>query len=119
MKKPLLAVRLGGLAGIVALVALVAALAPAAASARATTCANKQVKISPEAGHIYKIPVKAISTQGGVSCKAADKVITGFVTGKPPKGWKSKVAHFEAPEGLIPQLVTKGSKKIQYAVQGG
>ncbi len=119
MKKSSLASRLGGLAGIVALVALLAALAPAAASARATTCANKQVKISPEPGTHFKIPVKAIKTEGGVSCATAYKVITGFVTGKPPKGWKSKVAHFEAPEGLVPQLVTKGSKKIKYAVQGG
>jgi len=119
MKKPQLAVRLGGLAGIVALVALVAALAPAAASARATTCANKQVKITPEGGHAFHYPVKAISTSGGVSCATAYKVITGFINGKPPKGWKSKVAHFEAPEGLIPQLVAKGSKTIKYAVRGG
>ena len=97
-----------------------AVVAPTAASARAaSTCANKSIKIEPEAGHPFHIPVKAITVEGGVSCAEAYKVITGVVTGKTPSGWKSFSAHFEAPEGLIPQGVKKGSKKIKYAVQGG
>jgi hypothetical protein len=96
------------------------AVAPTAASARAaSTCANKNLALKTEEGRTLHFPVKAITVEGGVSCAEAYKVITGVVTGKPPAGWKSVAAHFEAPEGLIPQMVKKGSKKIKYAVQGG
>ena len=70
-------------------------------------------------GHPIHFPVRAITVEGGISCAEAYKVITGFLTGKPPSGWKALQAKFEAPEGLIPQEVKKGSKKIRYAVQGG
>ncbi|HEY2477214.1 MAG TPA: hypothetical protein VGI17_00615 [Solirubrobacterales bacterium] len=46
-------------------------------------------------------------------------MIAGTLSGKPPAGWKSVPAHFEAPVGLIAQEVKKGSKKIKYAVHGG
>ncbi len=96
------------------------AVAPTAASARASsTCANKNMALKIENSPTIHMPVKAISTEGGVSCAEAYKVIGGFLTGKPPSGWKSVPAHFEAPEGLVPQMVKKGSKKIKYAVQGG
>jgi hypothetical protein len=113
--------RAAALVGATALVAAVAVVAPAASMAHSgvTKCANTRVTISPEAGHPIKYPVKAITTEGGVSCATAYKVIQGVLTGKPPAGWKGATASFEAPEGLIPQLVKKGSKKIKYAVQGG
>jgi hypothetical protein len=96
------------------------AVAPTAASARAaSTCANKNLKIEPEAGHPLHFPVKAIVVEGGVSCAEAYKVISGVISGNAPSGWKSVPAHFEAPEYLIPQELKKGSKKIKYAVHGG
>jgi hypothetical protein len=97
------------------------AVAPTAASARAaSTCANKSVAVTPEGGtRTLHIPVKAISVEGGVSCAEAYKVIAGVLTGKTPSGWKTAIAHFEAPEGLVPELAKKGSKKIKFAVQGG
>jgi hypothetical protein len=96
------------------------AVAPTAASAhKATSCANKSIKIKEEGGPAIHIPVKAITVEGGVSCAEAYKVITGLLTGEPPKGWKSSSASFEPPEGLIAQQAKKGSKKIKYAVQGG
>jgi hypothetical protein len=96
------------------------AVAPTAASARAaSTCANKSVALKTEEGRTLHIPVKAITVEGGVSCAEAYKLIIGGLEGKLPKGWKSAIAHFEAPDGLVPQELKKGSKKIRYAVQGG
>ena len=51
-------------------------------------------------------------------------MISGVLAGKIPPGWKSVSAHYELPkalteEGLFPQVVKKGSKKIKYAVHGG
>ena len=100
-----------------------AVVAPTAASA-ATSCGNKVVKIPQEGGKPYPIPVKAISVEGGATCAETASVIAGVLTGKPPSGWKSVTAHYELPkalaeEGLLPQLVKKGSKKIKFAVHGG
>jgi hypothetical protein len=95
------------------------AVAPTAASARAaSSCANKSLALKTE-GRVLHFPVKAVTVQGGVSCTTAYKVITGVLEGKIPSGWKSAVAHFEPPEGLVAQMLTKGSKTIKYAVQGG
>jgi hypothetical protein len=95
------------------------AVAPTAASARAaSSCANKSLALKVE-GRTLHIPVKAVTVEGGVSCATAYKVITGVLEGKPPSGWKSAVAHFEPPEGLVAQVLKKGSKTIKYAVQGG
>jgi hypothetical protein len=97
-----------------------AVVAPTAASARgASTCANKSLKIPVEEGKPLHIPVKAITVEGGASCAEAYKVIAGGLTGNPVAGWKTAVGHFKAPEGLVPEIATKGSKKIKFAVQGG
>ncbi|MBS1860136.1 MAG: hypothetical protein JSS68_00340 [Actinobacteria bacterium] len=95
-----------------------AVIAPTAASA-ATTCADKTIKIQVEGSKPIPLPVKAITTEGGVSCAEAYKVIAGVLTGEPPSGWKSYGAHFPTPEGLVPQGVKKGSKKIKFATRGG
>jgi hypothetical protein len=96
------------------------AVAPSAASARATsTCPNKQVTLHVEGSPPSRYPVKAITVQGGVSCAEAYKVIAGALEGKPLPGWKTAIGKFKAPEGLVPEVATKGSKKIQFAVQGG
>jgi hypothetical protein len=95
------------------------AVAPTAASAAGTSCANKSVAVKPEEGRTLHIPVKAITVQGGVSCAEAYKVIVGALVGKPLPGWKTAIGKFEAPEGLVPEIAKKGSKKIQFAVQGG
>jgi hypothetical protein len=96
------------------------AVAPTAASARAaSSCANKSLALKTEEGRVLHFPAKAITVEGGVSCATAYKVITDVLEGKIPSGWKSAVAHFEPPEGLIAQMVKKGSKTIKYAVQGG
>jgi hypothetical protein len=96
------------------------AVAPVASARAASTCANKSVAIQPEeGGRVLHIPVKAITVEGGVSCAEAYKVIAGGVAGKPPSGWKISIAHFEAPEGLVPEIAKKGSKKIKFAIQGG
>lgn len=99
------------------------AVAPSAAAA-ATSCGNKNVKVQVEGGKPIHIQVKAISVEGGATCAETAKVIGGTLAGKPPTGWKPVTAHYELPkalaeEGLLPQLVKKGSKKIKYAVHGG
>jgi hypothetical protein len=97
-----------------------AVVAPTAASAAgATKCANKSISIKPEEGPNIHIPVKAITVEGGVSCAEAYKVIAGGLTGKAVNGWKTSIGKFMAPEGLVPEIATKGSKKIKFAVQGG
>ena len=96
------------------------AAAPTTASARAAkSCANKTIKIQVEGGKPFPLPVKAITTEGGVSCAEAYKVIAGVLVGEPPSGWKSYGANFPVPEGLVPQAVKKGSKKIKFATRGG
>ena len=96
------------------------AVAPTAASARAaSTCANKSIAVKPEKGRTLHVPVKAISVEGGVSCAEAYKVIGGAISGKPLSGWKTAIGKFEAPEGLVPEIAKKGSKKIKFAIQGG
>lgn len=111
------------LAAVASLAGTAAAVAPSAASA-ATSCGNKSVKIPVEGGKPIQYPVKAIFVEGGATCAEASKVIGGTLAGMPPSGWKSVVAHYELPkalaeEGLLPQLVKKGSKKIKFAVHGG
>ena len=97
-----------------------AVVAPTAASARAaSSCPNKSVALKAEEGRTFHIPVKAITVEGGVNCAEAYKVIVGALEGKPVNGWKAAIGKFEAPEGLVPQVAKKGSKKIQFAVQGG
>ena len=110
-----------GVAILVCAAALAAAVvAPTAASARGVkTCANKTVKLHLEEGRLYPLPVKAITTEGGVSCAEAYKVIREYVEGSQPAGWKSITAHFEAPEGMFPQGLKKGGKKIYFATRGG
>jgi hypothetical protein len=96
------------------------AVAPSAASARAaSSCASKSIAVKPEVGRTLHIPVKAITVEGGVSCAEAYKVIAGGLEGKPVNGWKVGIGKFEAPEGLVPEIAKKGSKKIKFAVQGG
>jgi hypothetical protein len=95
-------------------------VAPTAASAHAAgTCANKSVVVKPESGGTLHIPAKAITVEGGATCAEAYKVIAGALEGKIPSGWKVSAGHFEAPEGLVPEIAKKGSKKIKFAVQGG
>jgi hypothetical protein len=110
-----------GVAILVCVAALAAAvIAPTAASARgAKTCANKTVKLHQEGGSLYPLPVKSISTEGGVSCAEAYKVIREYIEGSQPAGWKSIPAHFEAPEGMYAQGLKKGGKKIWFATRGG
>ncbi|HKZ15453.1 MAG TPA: hypothetical protein VJL81_16565 [Solirubrobacterales bacterium] len=97
-----------------------AAVAPAAASARgASFCPNKTIAIQIEGGSPVHLPVKMITVEGGVSCAEAYKVIAGVMSGKPPTGWKSFPAQFKTPEGLYPQGVKNGSKKIKFATRGG
>jgi hypothetical protein len=97
-----------------------AVVAPNAASARSgSSCANKSVAVKTEEGQTIHIPVKAITVEGGVSCAEAYKVIAGGLAGKPVSGWKTAIGKFEAPEGLVPEIAKKGSKKIKFAVQGG
>jgi hypothetical protein len=100
-----------------------AAVTPTAASA-ATGCGNKSIKIHPEGGKPFNYPVKAIEVEGGATCAEATKVISGLLAGKLPTGWKSVPAHYKLPkaleeEGLFPQLVKKGGKKVKFAVHGG
>ena len=100
-----------------------AIVAPTAASA-ATNCGNKSIKVQPEGSKAFNYPVKAIEVEGGATCAEATKVIAGILSGKLPPGWKSVTPHYELPkalveEGLFPQLVKKGSKKVKFAVHGG
>ena len=54
-----------------------------------------------------------------MTCSEADKLIADVLEGKLPSGWKSGMGNFEAPEGLIPSELKKGSKRIRYAIHGG
>jgi hypothetical protein len=96
-----------------------AAVAPTAASAAGTKCANKSLTIKPESGGTLHEPVKAITVEGGATCAEAYKVIGDSLEGKTAKGWKFAIGKFEAPEGLVPEIAKKGSKKIKFAIQGG
>jgi hypothetical protein len=107
------------LTAVASLAGTAAAVAPTAASAAGTKCANKSISIKAEEGPSFHIPVKAITVEGGVSCAEAYKVIVGGLEGKPVSGWKTVTAEFKAPEGLVPEIAKKGSKKIKFAVQGG
>ncbi len=100
-----------------------AVVAPSAASA-ATNCGNKSIKITFEGEKPGHIPVKMVTVEGGATCAEAVKVIAGQLGGKPVSGWKGVTPHFELPkalseEGLFPQELKKGSKKITYAIHGG
>jgi hypothetical protein len=96
------------------------AVSPAAAASAepGTPCANKVFTIS-NGGPADHIPVKAITVEGGVTCADAYKLIREALSGKEPAGWKSVLGKFEAPEGLIPTEIKKGSKKVRYGVRGG
>jgi hypothetical protein len=107
------------LAAVASLAGTAAAVAPTAASAAGAKCANKSIAVKPEEGPTIHIPVKAITVEGGVSCAEAYKVIAGGLEGKNVPGWKTAIGKFEAPEGLVPEIAKKGSKKIKFAVQGG
>lgn len=107
------------LAAVASLAGTAAAVAPTAASAAGIKCANKSIAVKTEEGQTLHIPVKAITVEGGVSCAEAYKVIAGGLEGKAVKGWKTTLGKFEAPEGLVPEVAKKGSKKIKFAVQGG
>jgi hypothetical protein len=95
------------------------AVAPSAAAAEpGTPCANKVFTIS-NGGPADHIPVKAITVEGGVTCADAYKLIRETLSGKQPSGWKSVLGKFKAPEGLLPTELTKGGKKVRYAVRAG
>jgi hypothetical protein len=95
------------------------AVAPSAASAEAgTPCASKVVTIQVQ-GKPLHIPAKAITVEGGVTCAKAYKLIGDVLAGRLPNGWKSGLGKFEAPEGLIPNEIRKGAKKVRYAIHGG
>jgi hypothetical protein len=95
------------------------AVAPTAASAAGTKCANKSLAIKTEEGRTFHFPIKGITVEGGVSCAEAYKVIAGSLDGKPVSGWKVTIGQFEAPEGLVPEVAKKGSKKIKFGAPGG
>ncbi len=107
------------LAAVASLAGTAAAIAPTAASAAGVKCANKSLAIKTEEGRTFHIPVRAVTVEGGATCAEAYKVIAGELEGKPVKGWKTSVGKFEAPEGMVPEVAKKGSKKIKFAVQGG
>lgn len=110
-----------GIGAILALGTAAAAMPATAAAKPATTCPNKTMKIQTgeTPPQTYSEPVKAISTEGGVSCAQAYEVIRGTLSGQVPSGWKVEVGKFKAPVGLVPEVAKKGSKRIQFAVQGG
>jgi hypothetical protein len=94
---------------------------PASAAASPLTCPNKVIKVRTETQppRTYATPVKAIKTEGGVTCSKAYEVIRGALGGHLPKGWSLGTGSFKAPEGLVPEQARKGSKKVDFAVAGG
>ena len=110
------------LAGATTLAIGATALTPGASmAASARTCPNKKMTLHIEGPQPETIPetIKAIKTEGGVSCTTAYKVIQGAVTGHPIPGYVSRPAKFKAPAGLVPELLVKGKKKIEYGAPGG
>ncbi len=100
-------------------VAAALALAPGAALARpAHQCANKKLK-SKVGGRTYTVVLKEISTEGGVSCAKAYKLIRQVTGGHIPNGWKAQVGRFTVPEGMVPEVLAKGHQKVKYAIPGG
>lgn len=106
------------LVAVASLAATAAAVAPTAASAAGTKCANKSVAVKPEGGSTLHIAARAITVEG-TTCAEAYKVIGESLSGKPTGAWKVGIGKFTAPEGLVPEVAKNGSKKIQFAVQGG
>jgi hypothetical protein len=101
-----------------------AVVAPTAASAAGSNCGNKSIKIVVEGEKPGHVQVKMVTVEGGATCAEAVKVISGQLSGKPVSGWKGITPHYELPkalseEGLFPQELKKGSKKIKYAIHGG
>jgi len=99
-------------------------VAPVAPAAAATKCANTVIKIPREGAKPYPYPVKGVEVEGGATCGEVNKVLAGVLSGNPPAGWKSVPARYELPkklqeEGLLAQMVKKGSKKIKFAGHGG
>jgi len=112
------------LACTASLAATAIVVAPVAPAAAATKCGNKTIKIPREGAKPFPYPVKAIEVEGGATCAEVTTVLAGVLSGNPPAGWKSVPAHYELSkkmqaEGLLPQLVKKGSKKIKFAGHGG
>lgn len=99
-------------------------VAPVTPAAAATKCGNKTIKIPREGAKPYPYPVKAVEVEGGVTCAESAAIIASVLGGEPLPGWKSVPVHYELPkkmqeEGLFPQMVKKGSKKIKFAGHGG
>ena len=112
------------LACAASLAGTVAAVAPTAASAAGTSCGNKNVKVPVAGGKPIHVQVQAITVEGGAVCAEAAQVIGGALAGQPPSGWKPITPHYTLPkalseQGLFPQEMKKGSKKIKYAIHGG
>ncbi|MBS1679565.1 MAG: hypothetical protein JST08_19495 [Actinobacteria bacterium] len=112
------------LACAASLAATAIAVAPVAPAAAATKCGNKTIKIPREGAKPYPYPVKAVEVEGGATCAESAAVIASVLAGEPLPGWRSVPAHYElskkmTEEGLLPQMVKKGSKKIKFAGHGG
>ncbi len=119
--------RMAALGGLLALAGGTAVLTPGAMAAGPVhKCANKTVVIeipgvAGEAPRMYKVTIKAISTQG-VSCAAAYKFLALQYknhTSTIPEHYKCATGKFKVPVGTVPQVCTKPGAKIQYAGQGG
>lgn len=92
------------------------AIAPAAAQA-GTKCPEKSFVLKPASGGAtIHATAKAISTQGGVGCTEAYKVIRSTLEGKPVNGWTIRPNGPNAPEGFVAEVAEKPGKKIQFAV---
>ncbi|HTZ88055.1 MAG TPA: hypothetical protein VMB05_15415 [Solirubrobacteraceae bacterium] len=68
------------------------------------------------------IPIKQIVTQGA-SCSVAFKLVEALYDGKSqsakPEGYTCKIGKFKVPRGSVPEVCTKGGKKVQFAGKGG
>ena len=107
------AASLAGTAAVVAPTAASAARRCRPAPTRPSRSQPKEASRLPAAG-------EGDHVEGGVSCAEAYKVIAARPSraSRPPAGSRSR-GNFEAPEGIVPTGLKKGSKKIKFATQGG
>jgi hypothetical protein len=98
-----------------------APLPVAVAAGLPVKCSNKTLKLTTEESppRHFSEPVKSVRASAGFSCAKAYEIVRAALTGNLPRGWKLGTGQFQAPAGFVPELASKGSKRVQFAVHGG
>ncbi|HUA74139.1 MAG TPA: hypothetical protein VL988_05205 [Solirubrobacteraceae bacterium] len=115
------------IASVFALATGALALTPGYAAASTHQCGNHTVvyeyEVEPgKPKSKINIPIKQIVAQG-TTCTAAFKLVNALYDGKSssgkPEGFTCKLGKFKVPRGSVPEVCSKGPKKVQFAGKGG